>query len=261
MAFVESWIKVSHPCPFCDFSARFPDAEMTLWISAFTDLFQVTIPPSNHVNDILEVGKDLLNYSEAFHDGHSVLFLTHQPAIEEIETVMSLADHNECMIIPPMNFHGGWETHHLIARSQENLRRMVEDVSRIGKVEVLSLRSREHMDLMHDVGVVPTHFMEGLTDKQAHVLVTAYEAGLFDVPARTKMDRVARSIGLSRSTFGEHLRKAEGELISNLYPFLKLRCCREGDPFCGFGGPAEGAGEDIGPGRGGGTRPRGRGAR
>jgi hypothetical protein len=23
--------------------------------------------------------------------------------------------------------------------------------------------------------------------------------------------------------------------MKNLYPFLKLRCCREGDPFCGYG--------------------------
>ena len=261
MAFIESWIRVRHACPFCDFSRRFPDAEMTLWISALTDLFQVAFPPYYDVNDLLETGKDMLGYSEEYHDSGSILFLTHQPYIEEIETVMAAADKNECMIIPPINFHQGWETHRLITRSQENLRRMVDEVTRFGEVEVLSLRSREHMDLMQDVGVVPTHFMEGLTDKQTHVLVTAYEAGLFDVPTRVKMDKVARSIGLSRSTFGEHLRKAEGELISNLYPFLKLRCCREGDPFCGCGTKAQAANADLNASPGDGARPRGRAGR
>jgi predicted DNA binding protein len=93
------------------------------------------------------------------------------------------------------------------------------------------------------VGVVPGLLLEGLTDKQAYVLTSAYESGLFDVPARVKMDKVAERVGLSRSTFGEHLRKAEYEVLKNLYPFLKLRCCREGDPFCECG-PAEGPGKD-----------------
>jgi hypothetical protein len=40
------------------------------------------------------------------------------------------------------------------------------------------------------------------------------------------MDKVAECSGLSRSTFGEHLRKGELQIMRNLYPFLKLRCCR-----------------------------------
>jgi predicted DNA binding protein len=235
MPFVESWIRVQHECPFCDFSAAFPEAEMTLWVSALTDLFQVTIPPSYDVKEVLKVGKVILGYSEAFNDAHSALFLTQQPYIEEIETVMAIADRLECMLIPPMTFHEGWETHRIVTRDQENLRQLVDEVGQIGTVEVLSLKARDHTDLMNDVGVVPTHFIEGLTDKQAYVLVTAFEAGLFDVPTRVKMEKVADAIGLSRSTFGEHLRKGEGELMKNLYPFLKLRCCREGDPFCGCG--------------------------
>jgi predicted DNA binding protein len=235
MGFVESWVRVRHECPFCDFSATFPEAEMTLWVSALTDLFQVSIPPSYDVEDILRVGKEMLGYTEAFCDASSALFLTHQPYLDEIDSVMAAADRHECMLIPPMTFHEGWETHRLVTRSHEQLRRLVTEVSENGEIEVLSLKTREHTDLMNDVGVVPTHFMEGLTDKQVYVMVTAYEAGLFDVPTRVKMDKVAGNIGLSRSTFGEHLRKAEGELMRNLYPFLKLRCCREEDPFCGCG--------------------------
>jgi predicted DNA binding protein len=235
MAFVESWVRVRHPCPFCEFSAEFPEAEMTLWVSAITDLFQISIPSNYRVEDILEVGKDMLGYTEAFSDASTALFLTQQPYLEEIDSVMAAADRNECMLIPPITFHEGWETHRLITRSHENLRRLVSEVSEKGEIEVLSIKTREHTDLMNDVGVVPTHFMEGLTDKQTYVLVTAFEAGLFDVPTRVKMEKVAKGIGLSRSTFGEHLRKAESELMRNLYPFLKLRCCREEDPFCGCG--------------------------
>ncbi len=233
MRYIETWARIRHPCPFCEFSERFPEAEMTLWTSPLTDLFQVTLPPDYRVEDLMEVGKELIKYTEAFHEANSVLFITHQPYIEQIDSVMALADETDCMLVPPMTFHQGWETHRLVARSQDNVRRFVNEVAKRGQIEVLSLKSLDHLDLMNDMGVVPGHLMEGLTDKQAYALTVAYETGLFDVPARVKMDKVAERVGLSRSTFGEHLRKAEHEVLQNLYPFLKLRCCREGDPFCG----------------------------
>ncbi len=233
MRYIESWVRVRHPCPFCEFSQRFPDAEMTLWVSALTDLFQVAYPVNYDVGEMLEVGKDLLEYSEAYHDSNSILFLTQQPYIEEIDSIMAVATETDCMLVPPMTFHDGWETHRLVTRSQENVRRFVNEVAKKGEIEVLSLKSLDHRHLMNDVGVVPGILLESLTDKQAYVLTAAYESGLFDVPAGVRMDKVAERVGLSRSTFGEHLRKAEYEVLKNLYPFLKLRCCREGDPFCG----------------------------
>jgi predicted DNA binding protein len=205
---------------------------MTLWVSALSDLFQVTYPRTYEVGEMLDVGKELLAYSEAYNDSNSILFLTQQPYLEQIDSVMAVADETDCMLVPPITFHEGWETHRLVTRSQDNVRRFVDEVSKKGQVEVLSLKNLDHMDLMNDVGVVPGILLEGLTEKQAYALTVAYESGLFDVPAREKMDKVADRLGLSRSTFGEHLRKAEYEVLKNLYPFLKLRCCREGDPFC-----------------------------
>ncbi|NIP36163.1 MAG: hypothetical protein GWN18_14555 [Thermoplasmata archaeon] len=233
MRYIDTWVRVKHPCPFCEISERFPEAEMTLWSSPLTDLFQVALPPHYSVQELMEVGKTTLDYTDVYHDAGSVLFITHQPYIEQIDSVMAIADETDCMLVPPMTFHEGWETHHLVTRSQDNVRRFVNEVAKRGQVEVLSLKSLDHLDLMNEMGVVPGHLMEGLTDKQAYALTVAYEEGLFDVPARVKMDKVAQRTGLSRSTFGEHLRKAEYEVLRNLYPFLKLRCCRSGDPFCG----------------------------
>jgi predicted DNA binding protein len=61
----------------------------------------------------------------------------------------------------------------------------------------------------------------GLTDRQIEVLVTAYEEGLMDVPSQGSMDAAAHKVGISRSTFGEHLRKAVNQLVTNSYPFIK----------------------------------------
>ncbi len=41
--------------------------------------------------------------------------------------------------------------------------------------------------------------------------------------ARGHLDHIAQGLGVARSTFGEHLRKAQLRLLRNSYPFLKLR--------------------------------------
>lgn len=228
MRYLDTWLRVRHECPFCDFSARFPEAEGTLWLSVLVDLFQVQIPVYYDVDKVIDSAWEMLMYSEEFHDDESALFLLNHPFIEEIDSVVAIASENDCMLIPPITFNAGWETHRVICRDQDQLRNLVETVSARGEVEMLSHKFREHGDLMKDVYVVPTHFIDGLTNRQVNVLVNSYEQGLFDVPAKTKMDKVAECAGLSRSTFGEHLRKGELQLMRNLYPFLKLRCCREG---------------------------------
>jgi len=103
------------------------------------------------------------------------------------------------------------------------LRKFVADVKKTGDVEVLSHRARDQLDRIHSLTTIPVHLFEGLTDRQVHILVSALEGGLFELPAREKMDRVAARAGVSRSTFGEHLRKAKMQILQNSYPFLKLR--------------------------------------
>ena len=100
-------------------------------------------------------------------------------------------------------------------------------VRRVGDTLFYSThRSREELDILRDVATVPVHLFEGPTDRQVHVLVTAFESGLLDVPTRARMGSAARRESLSRSTYGEHLRKAQRQLVSNSYPFLKLRDVR-----------------------------------
>src|SRR5438552_1419482 len=91
------------------------------------------------------------------------------------------------------------------------------------EVDLLSHRARDQLDRIHSLTSIPVHLFEGLTDRQVHILVSALEGSLSELLTREKMDRIAARAGVSRSTFGEHLRKAEMQILQNSYPFLKLR--------------------------------------
>ena len=104
MRYLDTWLRVRHECPFCDFSARYPEAEGTLWLSVLVDLFQVQIPVYYDVDKVIDSAWEMLMYTEEFHDEESALFLLTHPFIEEIDSVVALASENDCMLIPPVTF-------------------------------------------------------------------------------------------------------------------------------------------------------------
>jgi len=57
--------------------------------------------------------------------------------------------------------------------------------------------------------------MEGLTEKQAEVLRSAYINGFFDWPKETDGNELAESLGIARSTLHQHLRAAERKLVED----------------------------------------------
>ncbi|NIP36164.1 MAG: hypothetical protein GWN18_14560 [Thermoplasmata archaeon] len=228
MTYLDTWVRVRHDCPYCNLSDRYPEAHMTLWLSVLVDMLQVSIPGNYDIGQILDTAWETLHFSDEFHDeGSAILLITH-PWIEEPDSVVSIASEEECMLIPPISFSAGWETHRVVCKEQDQLRNLMDRVGARGSAELISQRKRELADLVRDVHVVPTHFIEGLTPKQVDVLVSSYEHGLYDIPSRTKMERVAQRTGLSRSTFGEHLQKGELQIMRNLYPILKVRSHQEG---------------------------------
>jgi predicted DNA binding protein len=234
--FLDTRVRIQHECPFCEFSARFPEVQMVLWYSRESEILEVTAPDPARLDELLEAARESLGACDMFQDGRSALLMTCECGYPKFRSVISIANDCGCMLVPPHTYEGGWETHRVLSTGPESLRKFVAEIERHGRVEIISHRGRDALDAVHDLNVVPVHFFEGLTDLQIRSVVAAYEAGLFEVPARTKMDDVAKAMGLSRSTLGEHLRKAELQMLRNSYPFLKLRAAEpkgQGRPEAG----------------------------
>jgi predicted DNA binding protein len=223
MHFIDTRILVQHLCPFCDFSKTFPEVEMALWCNRTNDVLQITASDPSQLEEIMMAAHEYLGAREMFSDDQSALTMIRDCTCSGTSSVAAMADEIGCWLVPPVTYQGGWETHRVISSDNDSVRNLVGAIKRTGKAKLLSKRLRDQLDVIRDIGVVPIHFFEGLTDRQVHTLVVAYENGLLHVPALNKMDHIAPREGISRSTFGEHLRKAQFQIIRNSYPLLKLR--------------------------------------
>jgi DNA-binding transcriptional ArsR family regulator len=62
----------------------------------------------------------------------------------------------------------------------------------------------------------PDSLFMSLTASQRKTVAEAYSSGYFDVPRKTDSKKLARSLGISKSTLSEHLRKAEKHLLAQI---------------------------------------------
>jgi predicted DNA binding protein len=222
MKFLDARVRIQHSCPFCDFSKAFPEMEMSSWCNVDNEVMQIVALDEAQLREICAYARERLGARQVAGDAKAALLSTTNCLCGEFNSVATIADKCESWAVPPTIYFGGWETHRMISHSKADLKKFVNSVRKIGKIEVVSLRERDQLDMLSSLGVAPIHFFGGLTNKQLRAIVTAYENGLFELPARSKMDKVAKAEGLSRSTYGEHLRKAMLQIVENSYPVLTL---------------------------------------
>jgi predicted DNA binding protein len=59
-------------------------------------------------------------------------------------------------------------------------------------------------------------YLAELTGRQRQALITAYSLGYYDVPRKVSSEEVSRHLNMDKSTFVEHLRKAERKIVAQV---------------------------------------------
>ncbi len=69
--------------------------------------------------------------------------------------------------------------------------------------------------------------LPSLTRRQGQAVLAALEAGYYDAPRKVTTGEVAEGLGIARSTFEEHLKAAESQLVHALAPVVRMRLLQE----------------------------------
>lgn len=219
-----------HPCPYCDLSVEFPRTLFLLWCDNRRDVFLVSSPEAGELRHVLSAFRDSFHGRCTIQGGQEALVVVPDFEWADPPSVTGLARKTGVWVLPPVLYHEGRETYHFVAPARSELDRLIARVRRLGEVELLSVVDRKDLGTAREGSLASIHFFDGLTPKQTRAMVAAYEGGLLDVPAQRRWGEVARSQGLSRSTFGEHLRKGQLRLLVNSYPLLKTRISTPEEP-------------------------------
>lgn len=212
--------RTQYEYPFIEMSQRFPDTAMSLWCMWNRELLQVptrTQAVLDGVEAELKKGGFII---EKWGDvsGGRTYFL--KDTCDRWNSVWNIVEPNSAMIAPPLVFTEGWCYGRMLAFDESTTRTIFKALSREGKAELLSKRELPYAVLPSTVWVYSL-FAE-LTVKQKDAVLSAHHNGYYRTPRKVGTEDVSRLSGVSRSTFEEHLRKAENRIMDAVMPYLQL---------------------------------------
>lgn len=127
-------------------------------------------------------------------------------------------------VLPPLVWRRGETRINLIADDHTDVDGLISRHPGAGLVAKRPLSPRE---LAQEVQA-SNLFLPRLTRRQGEVIIAALEAGYYDIPRRVTTREAAAGLGIARSTFEEHLKRAEAQLVRALAPVVRLKLLNDG---------------------------------
>jgi predicted DNA binding protein len=221
MVLYEASLRVKHECPYREISERHPDLTIREWPLSDCQVLEISTedtPTGQLMEDIDRLGTVL--HESADDSGYHVVTQSCLCSLEE-SIVDRFEDHN-CLYQSPTIYRQGWEHYTVIAFEEADVRALLADLRADRDIELLSKTAIAEKRIPHSMLTPVDRLFDDLTDRQLAALQLALEHGYYEQPRQTSLRDIAGRTSVSKSTYEEHLRKAENKLLTNAGRFLRL---------------------------------------
>ncbi|HYB75572.1 MAG TPA: helix-turn-helix domain-containing protein [Nitrososphaerales archaeon] len=228
MTHYELGFKLQHDCPYNDLSKKYPSMIMSQWCNHEKDILEISY---KNLDNFQDIQGDLVSLNKTLgvrpirraFTNSNVQVMTQHCACTKIKTSTApVFERHNCLELEPTILRGGWEWYRVIAFSKKDIKALFDDLDKFCKVEMVSRRTVEDGS-MRDTFIISTVSLFGeLTEKQAQALVLALNSGYYRVPKKATTEEIAGRLSLPRTTYEEHLRKAESKVLMAVAPYLQL---------------------------------------
>ena len=228
MTLYETAFRLQHDCPFNELSRQHPELSISSWCNSETDVMEISADDPASFN---ELQKDLKSVEKALktkitrrsNSTNNIQIVIQHCGCENVPAPVSpVFERNNCLELQPTIYKGGWEYYRLIAFSEKDLKKVFATIEPYCKVEIISQRVIPSGAVKETMLVSTSSLFGGLTRKQVQALVFALENGYYQVPKRVTTEEMASKLRLPRTTYEEHLRKAEGKVLRSMAPYISL---------------------------------------
>lgn len=231
MSYYEVDFRLQHECPYSEFSQAHPSVVMSHWCNWNQDVIEILHPeePEPRIRRDLRrmIGQLGSMAVRASQTGPRERIMIQQCACDRLPppTLPTIEERN-CLNLQPMIYSEGWERYRIAAFSDRDIKRLFHDLERVSRVELVSRRTIDEGSVHESLMVSTTSLLSALTEKQARALVTALDHGYYNMPRGATSLEIARRLGIPRTSFAEHLRKAQNKVIAAVGPYLRMRTGR-----------------------------------
>lgn len=221
MSLHEATFRVKHECPYRTISEHHPDLTIREWFMNEHQILELTAPetPTEALRaEIDDLGTTLFEAG----DDDRLYAVVRSCLCSLDDSLIARFEAHNCLYMPPTVYQQGWEHYTVTAFDDRDVRQLLGDLDADRDIKVVSTRPIESRRVSHGLYMTTDSLFGGLTARQLEALRIALDNGYFDQPRGASVEELAHHSNVSRSTFEEHLRKAQNKLIGNTENLLRL---------------------------------------
>ena len=222
MPLTEFILKVTHDCPFGNISRKFPSLKMFVWCNREHEVIEVIIGKQEEYPAVMEEVSKLGGIIKEASDGHEIHLITKYCFCNTKNSVSRNIDESNLLHVSPVIYDRGWEYYRLIAFRHEDLQRLMQHLEEKGFVFDVVRKVPFNGFIASSLTLTADALFSNLTEKQIDALLVAYNQGYYRLPRNTDIQAIARKRRVPRTTFQEHLKKAENKLLEYQKQLKKL---------------------------------------
>lgn len=219
-------VRLDHNMPFSNLSKSFPEAIISRWCNLQVDVLEIEAP-----RDTVKKIKDSMDEILQNLSAKPIFIAEYQQGLEIVvkcrcameNSSVSVVEASDCVPVMPVVYKKGYEYMKIIAFDRKHIQDVLNNLISVSKVKVQEMGNIPGHTARSAITISLDSIFGNLSDKQLQAIVQALEMGYYMLPKRAvKVDRMAEVMGVSRSTFEEHLRKAETKLLQALRPYARI---------------------------------------
>ena len=219
-------LKLDHERPFSNLSKAFPGTSIQRWCNLEVDILEIESAKDAEATEVeawlrkmaKKLGARLIRvnrYSNALEAVVGCKCATDNSSVAIIEWA-------GCIPVMPVSYKGGMEYCRMLAFTKESLNGAISRLSETSKLEIQSKSVVTRESARGAITVPVDEFLGALTKKQLAAFLAAMQLGYYSLPKKVTVDEIAARQGMKRSTYEEHLRKAELKILQSVRPYARL---------------------------------------
>ena len=221
MSLHQASFRIRHECPYRELSERYPDLTIREWYLSDCQVLEISSvdAPSDALLDEFDHLGTVLHKSIDSSGLHVVM----QSCLCALEgSIIERFEAHNCLYQPPTVHRHGWEHYTVIAFEESAIQAVYEDLESDREIEMLSKTGLEETQIPHTMLAPVDQLFDSVTERQLDALQLALDNGYYEQPRQASVSDLAAQTAVARSTYEEHLRKAENKLIKNAGQFVRL---------------------------------------
>lgn len=208
---------------YCNLSEKYPSFKMFFWCDEVNEVLEIVVDDPEEYRSVLEEFRYYENeIMETSSDERRVHIIVKKCTCASDNSVLMHIGNLDMLHIFPSVVEDGYEFHRVIAFRHEKFAELTERLES-NRYDINVMRMVPYKGILaSSLSLAADTLISGLTEKQLDSLLIAHRHGYYQIPRKSDIQTITRREALARTTYQEHLRKAENKLMDALVPYLVL---------------------------------------